>query len=281
MNTVSTTTLYNAGCALGTARANGSAPQDATVILDYGQAQLHSGVYGTLDFGGVVRTLSQIRAAGVAFAHGFWLCTGSDLSATLALQLGTNNWDDFSKTVGMTDSEVSTFGTQFAQMVAGANSDIYAAGYASQVTAFGSADIEPGWGHPTAAREWASHYNSAASFAYFDNGSADGCPQSGTVKTAGTCLNGFTQSDEYYLAWQLGYAGSIPQVYNDAQATEWQQISKWAKLNGLAHISFAGALATTVGYPPSSAWTDRVNRCAADPATALSSLRWSTKIQTY
>jgi len=39
------------------------------------------------------------------------------------------------------------------------------------------------------------------------------------------------------------------------------------------------AMSTTTGYSPSGAWTDLVNRCAADAATALSSLRWAAKIQ--
>jgi hypothetical protein len=279
MNTVNTSTLYDLGCALGTARSGGSAPQDSVVFLDYGQAQLRSGVYGTYDFGGAYRTVTQIRAAGVAFAHGFWVCTASNLAAKVSVALGTNNYADFCKTCGMTDSEIAAFGTAWANMITGANSDISSGGYASQATAVGGVDIEPSWGTTTTARSWASHYNSAASSVYYDNGSADGCPQSGTVKAAGPCNNGWHQNDEYYVGWQLSYAWSVPEIYIDAQAKEWQQISKWATLNALSKISFAGAMSTTTGYSPSSAWTDLVNRSAADAATALSSLRWAAKIQ--
>lgn len=288
MDTVSATTLFDMGCSLGTARSGGSAPQDAVVFLDFGQAQLRGGVYGTFDFGGVYRTVTQIRAASVAFAHGFWLCTGSNLSATVSIAIGTSNFSDFCERCGMTDAEVAAFGTAWANMVTSTNNDISNAGYASQATAYGGADIEPGWGKPTVARSWASHYNSAASYGYFNYGSADACPQSGTVKAAGPCdtytdPNGkkFTwhQNDLYNISWQLLYANSVPEIYIDAQAKQWQQISKWATLNSLAKISFTGAMATTTGFSTLNSWTDLVNRCAADAATALSNLRWSTKIQ--
>ena len=81
MDTVNTTTLYNMGCALGTARMGGSAPQDALVIMAYGQPQLRSGVYGSWDFANAYVTVTQIRNAVVEYAHGFWVCTGSNLTA--------------------------------------------------------------------------------------------------------------------------------------------------------------------------------------------------------
>ena len=49
------------GCSLGAARKDGSAPQDALVILDYGQPQLRDGVYGSWDFGDHYQTVTKIR----------------------------------------------------------------------------------------------------------------------------------------------------------------------------------------------------------------------------
>ncbi|HEY3335171.1 MAG TPA: hypothetical protein VGK16_08020, partial [Candidatus Limnocylindrales bacterium] len=75
MSSVSTSTVYDLGCTLGTARKDGSAPQDALVFLDFGQAQLRNGVYGTWDFSNTYRTVTQVQAASVAYAHGFYVCT--------------------------------------------------------------------------------------------------------------------------------------------------------------------------------------------------------------
>ena len=68
MNSVDPGTHYSMGCALGASLAGGAAPQDALVILDYGQAQLRGGVYGTYAFGGRgYVTVDQIRAAIVEY----------------------------------------------------------------------------------------------------------------------------------------------------------------------------------------------------------------------
>ena len=206
------------------------------------------------------------------------------------MALGTNNYKDFCAVCGMTASEIASFGTAWADMVDAANVDIYNGGWASQTTANGAADIEPAWGRPSYARSWASHYNSAGAWDYYDFGSADACPQSGTVKTAGNCAVytvpntkpavtfTWSQDDLYNISWQVTHAGTVPEVYIDAQAKEWQQISKWATLNGLPKISFNGSMATTTGYTARESWTDLVNRCAADASTALSSLKWATAI---
>jgi len=289
MNTVSTATLYDMGCTLGTARYGGSAPQDAVVFLDFGQAQLRNGVYGTWDYSGSYRTVTQIRSAVVAYAHGFYHCTWSNTSARVSIAVGTNNYADFCEKCGMTDSEVVGFGNAWANMVDATNTDILNAGYASQASAFGAADIEVGWGRPTIARSWVTAYDAVNEWALYDFGDAGGCPRSGSTKTAGTCGyytpdNGvhkyyWKQNDLYFVSWQSPSALALPEIYTDALAQEWQQISKWATLNSLSKISFQGVMATTSGYTPSQAWTDLVNRCAADSATALSSLRFATMIQ--
>lgn len=296
MDTVSSTTLYDMGCALGVARKGGSAPQDALVILDYGQLQVRSGVYGSYDFSNTYRTVTQIRAAAVAYGHGFWFCTGSNLSAHVRMAVGTTNFANFCKNCGATDAEVTGHAVAWANMVDSINADLVSAGYGSQVDAVGAADIEVSWGTSTTGRRWVDGYDSANSWPMYDYGDAAGCRQSGTVKAAGQCGSStWFQDDLYYIAWGDSAAWGVPEIYREdsAQAKQWQQISKWGTLNSNSRIGFAGVLTQNAACSgtcdtvdhldnrPDQGWTQLRDKCAADVATALSSLRFATDIRSH
>ena len=273
MDTVSTGTLYDMGCALGTARAGGSAPQDAIVVLDWGEAQLRSGVYGTWDYSSHYRTVTQIDAAVVAYAHGFYVCTGTNTSAHVRVGIGTNNYANFCKNCGMTDAEVTGHGKAWADMVDATANNISYYGYASQVDVVGAADIEVSWGTSSIGRRWVDAYDSVNNWPMYDFGDAAGCPQSGATATAHQCgTSSWYQDDLYWISWGSPSAWGLPEIYtsNNSMAKEWQQISKWATLNSKSKIYFAGAMTTTTGNSPSTGWTQLRDQCAADPATNLS-----------
>jgi len=293
MDTVSTSVLFDMGCALGSARRNGSAPQDALVILDYGQPQLRGGVYGAFDFSSTYRTTGQIRAAALEYAHGFYVCTGTNGSAHLRLAVGTSNFGNFSVANGLTSAGVTGHGRAWADMVDGLNADIAGRGYASQADAVGAADIEVSWGSPAIGRLWVDGYDAVNSWPMYDFGDAAGCPQSGTAKAAGRCgSSSWTQSDLYYVAWGAPAAWGVPEIYvtNGAQARQWQQISKWATLNGSSRMYFAGTLtqraacgagcaAAGTDNPPDVGWSQLIRECAGDPATALQVIRFAADIR--
>jgi hypothetical protein len=282
MDTVSTTTLYDMGCALGDAREGGSAPQDSLVVLDWGQAQLRSGVYGTWDFSSHYRTVTQIRSAVVAYAHGFWFCTGSNTSAHVRIAVGTSNFANFCVNCGMTLTEVTGHGKAWANMVDSAMTDISNAGYGSQTDVVGAADIEVSWGSSSVGRRWVDAYDSVNSWSFYNFGDAAGCRQSGTTKTSDQCgSSSWYQDDLYWISWGSPSAFALPEIYlaDAAMAKQWQQISKWATLNAKSKIAFVGAMTTTTGNSAQEGWTQLRDKCAADAATALTSLRWATKIQ--
>jgi hypothetical protein len=292
MNSVDTTTHYNMGCTLGASLAGGASPQDALVILDYGQAQLRGGVYGTYAFGGRgYVTVDQIRAAVVEYGHGFWSCTGANTSAHLRIGIGTSNYADFGRGVGMTDAQVVSFGAAWAVLVNQANDGLTSLGYARQVDAVAASDIELSWGTAATARGWFGGYNGSFRWPMYNYGDAAGCRWSGTTATAGGCNNGWTQRDVYYVAWGAAPAYAVPEIYatNGVNAKQWQQVSKWGTLNGGSRIWFSGSLTQAgacasggcsgVDNSPSAGWTYLVNACAVDSATTLSSLRFAADIK--
>jgi hypothetical protein len=293
MDTVNASVLFDMGCALGTARKGGSAPQDALVILDYGQPQLRNGVYGSFDFSSTYRTVGQIRAAALEYAHGFYVCTGANLTAHVRLAVGTSNFGNFSVANGLTGAGVTGHGKAWADMVDGLNGDIAARGYASQADAVGAADIEVSWGTSAVGRLWVDGYDAVNSWPMYDYGDAAGCPQFDTGRTARRCgSSSWFQDDLYYVAYGAPAAWGVPEIYvrNGAQARQWQQISKWASLNGKSRILFAGTLtqrgacgADCAGAgtdnPPDIGWAQLNTECASDPATALGSLRFAADIR--
>lgn len=286
MNTVDPAVLFDMGCSVGTARSNGSAPQDGLVILDFGQPQLRSGVYGAYAFGGRgYVTITQMRTAALEYAHGFWRCTGANLTAHVRIAVGTTNFNNWSKVNGLTNAELTAFGKAWATMVNNINSDISARGYQRQADAVGAADIELGWGDYASAKLFADGYTTAFRWPYYDYGDAAGCPP------AGTCAP-WTQDQVYNVAWGFGPAWGVPEIYlqNGVQAQQWQKISKHATTIGKAKMQFAGTLtqhgACAQGNPcngtnntAQQGWQQLWDATAADAATALPSLRFATDIR--
>jgi hypothetical protein len=281
MDTVSTTTVFDLGCSFGTARANGSAPQDSLVVLDFGQVQLRSGVYGTYDFSNHYRTVTQIRTAVVAYAHGFYQCTGANFTAHVQIGIGTSNFANFCVSCGMTAAEVTGHGKAWADMVDATASDIVAAGYASQVSVAGAADIEVSWGTSSIGRRWVDAYDSVNSWPIYDYGDAAGCRQSGTTATAAQCgSSSWFQDDLYWIAWGSPSAVALPEIYtaSGSMAQQWQQISLWGVKAGKSKILFSGAMTTTVGNTSTTGWTQLRDECASNASTALAGLAFATKI---
>ena len=86
---------------------------------------------------------------------------------------------------------------------------------------------------------------------YYDFGSADGCPQSGS--SDGPCNNGWHVSDVGYVSFH-GLALPLPEIYYSVNASQWTVVRKWWNGNRGGYV-FAGATATTgAGLTPGAAW---------------------------
>jgi len=242
VNSSSTTSAYNVGCAQGSAdKTSGSG---SMAFLDFG-GQNSTGT--NTAFGGITLTYSQIENISLAFAQGYYFCTGtSDTSTQLELVVGTNNNLD----------NGSTYGTAWGNVTSTTTTKVYNAGLNTQVGVWGGDDMEPGFGSQSATESWASSF-SGTSNEYVDYGSADGCQLTGGAN--GTCNNSWTIAGEYDLAYGQVYGQSVPEIVSTATANEWANISEYGNLHGgYGTILFEGPLdeyPRGAGWSASSAWS--------------------------
>ena len=243
-----TTTAYNEGCSQGT--FDGSAGVDSEDILDFG-GQLSNGSGAKSVFATSSLTNAQISAVAIAFAHGYYVCTGSHTSSVLTLGIGTNN----------SASDVSTAGgTAWGNLVKSTASTSSGDGYASQVIVDGANDIEPSWASSSGTYNWAVAFASAApNSAYLNYGSADGCSQT-DASWNDACSNGWNTKDVWETSWGVSAALPDPEIYNSAQPQQWTEIGVYsynAHSNDL--MEFQGPLdehpMDSSTYTDSQAWT--------------------------
>jgi hypothetical protein len=143
--------------------------------------------------------------------------------------------------------------------------------------------MELGWATFQVTQNWASGYESATSWFYYDYGDAE-CPTG-----AGSCNNGWTQNNVWQVAYGNRSALALPEIYRDdgTNGAQWQYISKsqgWIGFSGSVTQYQACAVNPSSCYAGTSSATDTVQSQGwavfwsllnADPATATS-LTWST-----
>lgn len=215
VNTTSTQTAYNEGCAEG-ALDSESPYQNSEAILDFGGQD--SADTGTIlfDVNHTIATYAQDVAYGVAYANGYYACTGSDTTSRVLLALGTNN----------SAYQVSNLGGKVwaNYVVKPAITDVANDGFAAQVAIESGNDIEPNYSAYAGVAYWVQGYASeGSSLRNVDFGSADGCPTSSD--NDGGCLNGWSQFDVWYVSYGLTPLYALPEIYEYAQAQQWTQIS--------------------------------------------------------
>ena len=270
---------YSLGCNLGTAALQGQVGQDLVEIFDFASEiyNFGNGTWGTewTDGDGIWHTWTQAQAVIDAYAHGFYVCTGSDTTAHLTIAAGIRNY-------GFQSSPTpSTAGLAWAQLVNDFQNSLGV--YASQVSAAAAIDAEPAYSSPTDAINWGNGF-SGNGYKYYDYGSANGCPP------YGSCNNGWSQSSEYSMAWGIAAAWAIPEIYatTGANATQWQQISLWGYQNAAGPIIFSGELTqynacltrscSGTNNAPITGWNQLYSAVNGDSRTWQATLLWSTDI---
>ena len=100
-------------------------------------------------------------------------------------------------------------------------------GYDSQ-TADAASDMEPSWDGVSITKQLVNGDAAQGWALYYDFGSADGCPQSGSAD--GPCNNGWHASDVGYVS-DHGLALPLPEIYYTANANQWTVVRKWWTAN--------------------------------------------------
>ncbi len=251
ISTSNTTTAYNDGCSQGTKDAGIGASKDSRVVLAFGAQK--SDFSGTL-LPATATSISNASLEAVAeqFGLGYYACTGADTGSLLFMDLSTN-------TSGSTVTNAA--GVSWAHIVDAVGTWGTNNGTASQVIVNGANDIEPSWSSYSSALAWATGFQATTSRQYVNTASADGCPQ--TTHTNGGCNNGWNQFDVWKLSWGMTAALCAPQIYFQAQANQWNQLTLYGYNSQSAPILFTAPLdehpADTSTFTSTQAWNALVS----------------------
>ena len=267
ISTTDVSRWYDLGCLLGQAVANGSRPMDGTVFLAFGRPYYDGTSYGTIIYNNSFRTTAQIRQVAYNYGYGYYVCAPQ--GATLEVSIGTTNLGGYT---------TFSHGQAWANMVDATN-DMYVNNccIADAVYASGANDMELDWNPPAATRAWGDGYNAAGDWWYNNFGDAAGCPP------YGSCKNGWTQDDLWYVSWGIPAAFPFPQIYNEtgANAQQWQRVSLrgYTDHDGNSMLIMGAAAqyqacldkgdpCTGVNNTAAQAWTQLYNELNSDSRTA-------------
>ena len=217
------------------------------LLLDFGAARkLDSSTWGAVDFSNTRFSNADILAALERAADGYHNC---HVRGSVDIVYGNSNFHLSSS--GMSGSDAWWAGyhqSRRSEDLAGYQA---ANGYSSQ-TSDAASDMEPSWESAAVTKQLVSGDQAQGWALYYDFGSADGCPQSGSAD--GGCNNGWRVSDVGYVSY-AGLALPLPEIYYTANANQWTVVRKWWNANTRGGYVFLGVTASTgVGLTPASSW---------------------------
>jgi hypothetical protein len=229
------------------------------MLLDFGAARkLGSGAWGTIDFSNTSVSNADILAALKAAADGYHSC---HVRGAVDILYGNSNYH-LSRS-GMSSSDAWYAGYHQSERAEDLADYQAAKGYDSE-TADAASDMEPSWDGPTLTKQLVNGDAAQGWALYYDFGSADGCPQSGS--SDGACNNGWHVSDVGYVSFH-GLAEPVPEIYYPANANQWTVVRRWWN-GGQGGYAFAGVTASTgAGLTPGAGWNalNSLNSGLVDP----------------
>lgn len=236
---------YAHGCAFAKAQPDMSI---RLLLLDFGAARkVNSGTWGAVDFSNTTFANADILAALKRAADGYHNCHAR---GGVDIVYGTSNYHLSNSGMSATDAWYAGYHqSERAE-------DLYdyqdSQGYSSQ-TADAAADIEPSWDGQLISKQLVNGDAGHGWALYYDFGSADGCPTSGS--SDGACNNGWHVSDVGYVSFH-GLALPLPEIYYTVNANQWTVVRKWWNANQTTGYFFGGVTASTgVGLSPASSWS--------------------------
>jgi len=266
-----TTWAYNQGHALGAADLAAAGTQRHIAVLEFGATYLSGSTWYVTAFSGTDFPLTKARTMAEEFAKGYWVGTGSDVTSSLYVAIGTNN---------SAGTVTSAAGAALARVARTGWATADTNGW-TQAHTIGANDFEA-WGHTSsgaaAARSWISGYNSTEGRVFLVNiGSADGCPTT-SIPTPSSCNAGLTAE----TIWKVSYSGAaypLPEIYttSGSQAKQWKYLSLYSvtthgkKLTFQGVLTQNGACGTTcpgTDNTPAAGWKQLYDTLHSDSRTA-------------
>jgi hypothetical protein len=217
------------------------------LVLDFGAARkLDSGTWGAVDFSNTRFSNADILGALKRAADGYHNC---HVRGSVDIVYGNSNYH-------LSDSGMSSADVWYAGYHQSERSENLAdyqtsSGYTSQ-TSDAASDMEPSWESASLTKQLINGDQAQGWGLYYDYGSADGCPQSGSAD--GVCNNGWHVSDVGYVSF-AALALPLPEIYYTALANQWTVVRKWWNANKQSDYFFYGVTASTgVGLTPTASW---------------------------
>lgn len=296
LHTIDPSILFTIGCENGQRDLDTPGTQDSLIVLDFGQPWVENGIYGV----SLLHSLydanpDQVVDASVAFAKGYWACSGLDQTSQIMMAVGVSNYGSMGAGKSAPESTKAeyayTHGAIWGNVVRRISEQVRQLGYASQISVAGAFDAEIAWNTPAVTRSWVNGFdaNDQGLYVYYDFGACEGCPQSANPTWTG--YNGWTQQDRWYVAWGAPPAEVIPEIYltNGVHAKQWKGLSLFAVAMGYGRIDFSGAFTQyqaclqspgecyMVDNTPIDGQRQLYYELNANPTTAQS-LRWESDI---
>ncbi len=217
------------------------------MVLDFGAARNIAGGWGTVDFSNVEFSNGKILTALENASDGVHNCY---TQGTTTITYGNSNYHLSSS--GMSDSDVYNVG--YYQEQRAAELATYESSRPDQYAAAAS-DMEPSWNGSTNTRELVTGATARAFAVYYDYGSADGCPTTGS---GGSCNNGWSVSTVAYVSF-YGEAVPLPEIYRPLStlAAQWTVVRRNWNANHSSGYSFWGVTGEP-GYAQAG-WDDLAN----------------------
>jgi hypothetical protein len=238
---------YNHGCVFARNHPAGN----RLLVLDFGAARkLDADTWGVVDFSGVRFGNPDVLAALKASADGHHNCWNG--TGTTIVAYGNSNYRMSS--AGLTTTDAWWAGYYQARRSQDLQGYQTANGYSAQSAAAAS-DMEPAWDGQMITKQLVNGSTAQGWPLYYDYGSADGCPASGT---GGPCTNGWDVGDVAYVSYH-GLAVPLPEIYYRVQADQWTLIRRWWNANAPTTYRFFGTTGdtgTAAGHlTPAEGWT--------------------------
>jgi hypothetical protein len=217
------------------------------LLLDFGAARkLDSSTWGAVDFSNTRFSNAEILGALKRAADGYHNC---HVRGAAQIVYGNSNYHLSDS--GMSSADAWYAGYHQAERAEDLGDYQTAEGYDSQ-TADAASDMEPSWDGPAITKQLVNGDAAQGWALYYDYGSADGCPQSGSD---GSCNDGWGVGDVGYVSFH-GLALPLPEIYYTANANQWGVVRRWWNAANGGGYFFGGSTGSTgVGLAPQAGWS--------------------------